>query len=141
MARQCGLSQSTVSRIWRAFSWQPHRRETFKLSPDPLFIDKVRDIVGLHLNPPDQAWCCAWMRRRDPGAGSQSAAVAHATRASRAAHPRRRAHGTASLFAALDAKSGTVIGQLHWRQRSIEFRKFLDTIDAAVRCRRTWTSI
>jgi len=64
MAKRCGLSQSAVSRIWRAFALQPHRAETFQLSKDPLFIEKVRDIVGLYLNPPTRPWCCASMKRR-----------------------------------------------------------------------------
>ena len=88
MARQGGLSQSTVSRIWRAFSLPPHRSETFKRSPDPLFIDQGRDIVGRYLNPPDQALVLCVDEKADPGPGPQSAAVADASRASRAAHPR-----------------------------------------------------
>ena len=87
MAKASGLSISTVHRIWRAFSLQPHRSETFKLSADPLFVDKVRDIVGLYLNPPDQRWCSASMEIANPGAGSHPAAAANATRASRTAHP------------------------------------------------------
>ena len=63
MAKASGLSQTAVMRIWHAFGLQPHRAETFKLSTDPLFIEKVRDIVGLYLNPPDRRWCCAWTRR------------------------------------------------------------------------------
>ena len=63
MAQRCGLSQTAISRIWRAFVLQPHRIETFKLSKDPLFIEKVRDIVGLYLHPPDRRWSCASMRR------------------------------------------------------------------------------
>jgi transposase len=130
MARQCGLSQSTVSRIWRAFSLQPHRSETFKLSPDPLFIDKVRDIVGLYLNPPDQALVLCV--DPDPSLGSQpTAAPMRPGEVERCTHDYRR-HGTTSLFAAFDTQSGRVIGQRHRRHLTIEFRKFLDTIDAAV---------
>jgi transposase len=116
MAKRCGLSRTTVQRIWRAFALQPHRTETFKLSTDPLFIEKVRDIVGLYLNPPDRAQPLLPMR---PG------------QAERRTHDYKR-HGTTSLFAALDAKSGKIISQLHRRHRTSEFRKFLDTIDTHV---------
>jgi hypothetical protein len=86
MAKASGLSVSTVHRIWRAFSLQPHRSETFKLSTDPLFVDKVRDIVGLYLNPPDHALVLCVDEKSQVQAGSHPAAAAHATRASRTAH-------------------------------------------------------
>lgn len=133
MAKACGLSQSTIRRIWRAFGLQPHRTETVKLSQDPLFIEKVRDIVGLYLNPPDKALVLcvdekaqiqAWDRTR-PLLPMRPGQVERRT------HDDRR-HGTTSLFAALNVKTGQVIGQLHQRQRSREFRKFLDTLEATV---------
>jgi transposase len=133
LAKQCGLSRSTVSRIWRAFSLQPHRSETFKLSKDPLFIDKVRDIVGLYLNPPDRAMVLCVdeksqiqaLDRRQPMLPMRPGQV------ERHSHDYKR-HGTTSLFAALDVKTGKVMGECHRRHRSIEFRKFLDTIDENV---------
>ncbi len=133
MAKTCGLSQSTVSRIWRAFGLQPHRTETFKLSQDPLFIEKVRDVVGLYLNPPDKALVlCVDGEGTDSGLGPHASLAAHAPgQVERRTHDYRR-HGTTSLFAALNVKTGQVIGQLHQRQRSREFRKFLDTIEANV---------
>jgi len=133
MARQCGLSQSTVSRIWGAFSLQPHRSETFKLSPDPLFIDKVRDIVGLYLNPPDNALVLCVDEKAQIQAldRSQPLLPMRPGQVERRTHDYRR-HGTTSLFAAFDTQSGRVIGQRHRRHRALEFRKFLDTIDTAV---------
>jgi len=133
MAGASGLSQSSVHRIWRAFALAPHRSETFKLSKDPLFIDKVRDIVGLYLDPPDKALVLCVDEKTQIQALDRSQPVLPM----RPGQVERRTHdytrnGTTSLFAALDTKSGKVIGQLHRRHRSIEFRKFLDTIDAAV---------
>ena len=133
MAQPCGLSQTAISRIWRAFALQPHRVETFKLSKDPLFIEKVRDIVGLYLHPPDQA--LVLVRRRedpDPGPGSQSQpccpcgpgqperqhARLHAPWHDHAVcRPRRRRRARSSA-------------RVHQRHRAREFRQFLDTIDA-----------
>ena len=108
MARQCGLSQSTVSRIWRAFSLQPHRSETFKLSPDPLFIDKVRDIVGLYLNPPDKALVLCVDEKAQIQAldRSQPLLPMRPGQVERRTHDYRR-HGTTSLFAAFDTQSGS----------------------------------
>jgi len=133
MAKRCGLSQSTVSRIWRAFALQPHRVETFKLSTDPLFIEKVRDIVGLYLNPPDKALVlCADEKTQIQALDrTQPVLPLRPGQAERRTHDDTR-YGTTTLFAALGAKSGTVIGEFHRRHRAIEFRKFLDTIDAAV---------
>ena len=133
MAKHCGLSQSAVSRIWRAFALQPHRVETFKLSTDPLFIEKVRDIVGLYLNPPDKALVLCVDEKSQIQAldRSQPLLPMRPGQVERRTHDYKR-HGTTSLFAALDTKSGKVIGQLHRRHRAIEFRKFLDTIDANV---------
>ena len=133
MAEACGLSQSSVSRIWRAFALQPHRAETFKLSKDPLFIEKVRDIVGLYLHPPNRAMVLCV----DEKSQIQALDRTQPLLPMRLGQPERRTHdyvrhGTTSLFAALDVKTGTVIGDCHARHRSLEFRKFLDTIDDAV---------
>jgi transposase len=133
LAEACGLSHSSVHRIWRAFALQPHRSETFKLSKDPLFIDKVRDIVGLYLNPPDRALVLCVDEKSQIQAldRSQPLLPMRPGQAERRAHDYKR-HGTTSLFAALDVKTGQLIGECHRRHRSVEFRQFLDTIDAAV---------
>ena len=133
MAKAAGLSQSTISRIWRGFVLQPHRSETFKLSTDPLFIDKVRDVVGLYLNPPERALVLAVDEKSQIQAldRSQPLLPMRPGQAERRTHDYKR-HGTTSLFAALDIASGRVIGQLHRRHRSVEFRKFLETIEASV---------
>ena len=133
LARRCGMSQSTVSRIWRAFALQPQRSETFKLSKDPLFIEKVRDIVGLYMNPPDRALVLCVDEKSQIQALDRTAPLLPM----RPGQIERRTHdyvrnGTTSLFAALNVKTGTVIGACHQRHRSVEFRKFLDHIDAAV---------
>jgi transposase len=133
MAKRCGLSQTMVSRIWRAFALQPHRTEGFKLSKDPLFIEKLRDIVGLYLNPPDRALVLCVDEKSQIQALDRSQPVLPM----RPGQAERRTpdylrHGTTNLFAALDFKAGTVIGELHQRHRAIEFRKFLETIDQAV---------
>ncbi len=133
MAKTCGLSQSTVSRIWRAFGLQPHRTETFKLSQDPLFIEKVRDVVGLYVNPPDKALVLCVDEKAQIQALDRTRPLLpmRPGQIERRTHDYRR-HGTTSLFAALNVKTGEVIGQLHQRQRSREFRTFLDTIEATV---------
>lgn len=133
LARQSGLSPSTVSRIWRAFGLQPHRSETFKLSKDPLFIDKVRDIVGLYMNPPDRALVLCVDEKSQIQAldRTQPMLPMRPGQAERRSHDYKR-HGATSLFAALDVKTGKVIGECHRRHRSIEFRKFLDTIEENV---------
>src|SRR2546422_2561867 len=133
MARRCGLSQSAVSRIWRAFALQPHRAETFKLSKDPLFIDKVRDIVGLYLAPPDKALVLCVDEKSQIQALDRTQPVLpmRPGQAERRTYDYTR-HGTTTLFAALNAKSGDIIGEFHQRHRAREFRTFLDTIDAAV---------
>ena len=133
MAQAAGLSHATISRIWHAFGLQPHRSETFKLSPDPLLVPKVRDIVGLYVNPPEHAVVLCVDEKSQIQALDRTAPLLPM----RPGQPERRTHdykrhGTTSLFAALDAKSGKVIGQMHRRHRSIEFRKFLDRIDASV---------
>lgn len=133
MAQRSGLGKTSINRIWRAFGLQPHRSETFKLSADPLFIEKVRDIVGLYLNPPDRALVLCV----DEKAQIQALDRTRPLLPMRPGQVERRTHdyvrhGTTSLFAALDAQTGTVIGQCHQRHRSIEFRKFLDTVEARV---------
>jgi transposase len=136
MAKACGLSQTAVSRIWRAFVLQPHRSETFKLSKDPLFIEKVRDIVGLYLDPPDKALVlCADEKSQVQALDrTQPLLPMRPGQVERRTHDYVR-HGTTSLFAALDVKSGKVIGECHRRHRAREFRKFLDTIDTSVPAR------
>src|SRR5213593_3349978 len=133
MAKTCGLSQTAVSRIWRAFALQPHRSETFKLSKDPLFIEKVRDIVGLYLNPPDKALVlCADEKSQVQALDrTQPLLPMRPGQVERRTHDYVR-HGTTSLFAALNVKTGTIIGRCHRRHRAVEFRKFLATIDEAV---------
>src|SRR5437660_10093994 len=133
MAQATGLSHMAISRIWHAFGLQPHRSEAFKLSPDPLLVPKVRDIVGLYLNPPDHAVVLCVDEKSQIQALDSTAPLLplRPGQAERRTHDYRR-HGTTSLFAALDAKSGNVIGQTHRRHRSLEFRKFLDRIDASV---------
>jgi transposase len=133
MAEASGLSHMTVKRIWGAFGLEPHRVETFKLSTDPLFVDKVRDIVGLYLAPPDRALVLCVDEKSQIQALDRSQPVLpmRPGQAERRSHDYKR-HGTTTLFAALDTESGKVIGECHRRHRSIEFRKFLDTIDQAV---------
>jgi transposase len=133
MAAATSLSQSAISRIWRAFALQPHRVETFKLSTDPQFVEKVRDIVGLYLNPPDKALVLCTDEKSQIQALDRTQPVFRLGpgQAERRTHDYVR-HGTTSLFAALDVASGKVIGELHRRHRSIEFRSFLETIDREV---------
>src|SRR3989441_1361093 len=133
MAKRSGLSQTAVSRIWRAFGLQPHRSKTFKLSKDPLFIDKVRDIVGLYLDPPDKALVLCVDEKSQIQAldRTQPALPMRPGQVERRTYDYKR-HGTTSLFAALDVATGKIIGELHRRHRSTEFRKFLDRIEAEV---------
>ena len=133
MAEASGLSHMTVQRIWKAFGLEPHRSETFKLSADPQFVEKVRDIVGLYLNPPERALVLCLDEKTQIQALDRSQPVLpmRPGQAERRSHDYLR-HGTTSLFAALDAKTGKVLGDLHRRHRSLEFRKFLDSIAAAV---------
>ena len=133
MAREAGLSQTAVSRIWRAFGLQPHRQETFKLSSDPMFVDKVRDIVGLYMDPPltamvlcvDEKTQIQALDRTQPQLPLAPGLPARRT------HDYER-HGTTTLFAALDIATGHVIGQTQRRHRSGEFLRFLRTIEANV---------
>lgn len=133
MARRTAISKSTISRIWNAFGLQPHRTETFKVSADPLLIEKVRDIVGLYLNPPDRALVLCVDEKPQMQALDRTRPLLpmRPGQVERRTHDYVR-HGTSSLFAALDVKAGEVIGQCHRRHRSVEFRKFLDKIDAEV---------
>jgi len=133
MAKAAGTSQSAVSRIWRAFSLQPHRVETFKLSNDPFFVEKVRDIVGLYLNPPQHALVLCVDEKSQIQALDRTRPVLPL----RPGVPARQTHdylrnGTTSLFAALDIATGKVIGSLHRRQRHQEFLRFLERMDEAV---------
>ena len=133
MARATGINQTAISRIWRAFSLAPHRCETFKLSKDPLFIDKVRDIVGLYMNPPERALVLCVDEKSQIQALDRTAPMLPMGpgQIERRTHDYAR-HGTTSLFAALDTKTGKIIGQNQQRHRSEEFRSFLDTIEKNV---------
>jgi transposase len=133
MARASGLSVSTVQRIWRAFGLQPHRLETFKLSTDPDFVAKVRDVVGLYVSPPAHAivLCVDEKSQIQALDRSQPMLPMRPGQPARRSHDYKR-HGTTSLFAALDIATGRVIGKCYPRHRAIEFRKFLDEIEAAV---------
>ena len=128
-----GMSQSAVSRIWRAFGLKPHLVESFKLSPDPQFIDKVRDVVGLYLNPPDAAVVLCVDEKTQIQALDRSAPVLPMPPGTpaRATHDYVR-NGTTNLYAALDVASGNVITSLTERHRAEEFRRFLDKIDKVV---------
>jgi transposase len=133
MAKAAGLAPSTVQRIWKAFALQPHRVETFKLSTDPLFVEKVRDIVGLYLSPPERALVLCVDEKSQIQAldRTQPLLPMRPGQAERRTHDYKR-HGTTSLFAALDVKAGTVIGKCMPRHRAQEFRRFLDTIEKNV---------
>jgi len=133
MAREAGLSQTAVSRIWRAFGLQPHRQETFKLSTDPLFVEKVRDIVGLYLAPPLKAMVLCVDEKSQIQALDRTQPILPLAPGlpERRTHDYMR-HGTTTLFAALDIATGEVIGELHRRHLSSEFLQFLRTIEANV---------
>jgi transposase len=133
LAKASGLSRMTVSRIWRAFGLQPHRSDTFKLSPDPLLIEKVRDIAGLYIHPPDHALVLCVDEKSQIQAldRTQPLLPMQPGQLERGTHDYKR-HGTTSLFAALELKTSRVIGQLHRHHRSAEFRRFLDAIEAQV---------
>ena len=133
LANRAGMSQSAVSRIWRAFALQPHRTETFKLSKDPLFIEKVRDIVGLYMSPPEKAMVLCVDEKSEVQALDRTAPLLpmRPGQIERRTHDYRR-NGTTSLFAALDTATGRVIGSCHQQHRSVDFIKFLDQIEAAV---------
>ena len=133
MAKACGLSAATVSRIWRAFALKPHRYETFKLSRAPLFIEQVRDIVGLYLHPPERAVVLCV----DEKAQIQALDRMQPVLPMRPGLPERRTHdycrhGTTALFAALNVATAEVVGKCYRRHRAIEFRRFLNGIAKAV---------
>jgi transposase/DNA-binding CsgD family transcriptional regulator len=133
MAKRSGLSKSTVGRIWKAFRLKPHLTDTFKLSSDPQFIEKVRDVVGLYLDPPERALVLCVDEKSQVQALDRSQPVLPMLPGT----PERRTHdyvrhGVTSLFAALDVASGQVIGSLHRRHRSVEFRRFLTKLDKEV---------
>ena len=133
MAQRVGMSQTMVSRVWRAFGLRPHRSETFKLSRDPAFVDKVRDVVGLYLNPPDRALvlCVDEKPQIQAVEGTAPVLPMRPGQVERRSHDYVR-HGTTDLFAALDVRAGTVIGACKGRHRTTEFRAFLDQVEAAV---------
>jgi transposase len=131
--RATGLSKSTIGRIWKSFDLKPHRADTFKLSSDPLFVDKVVDVVGLYLNPPEGAvvLCVDEKSQVQALARSQPAFPMMPGMPERRTHDYVR-HGVTSLFAAFNTADGTVISSLHRRHRTIEFKKFLTKIDDQV---------
>jgi transposase len=133
MAAEVGLTQSAVHRIWRAFGLQPHRQDVWKLSKDPQFVAKVRDVVGLYLDPPERAVVLCVDEKSQIQALDRTAPILPMLPGvpERATHDYKRA-GTSSLYAALDITTGQVIGSLHDRHRAIEFKKFLQTIDREV---------
>jgi transposase len=133
MARATGMSQTAVSRIWRAFGLRPHQTEAFKLSPDPQFIDKVRDIVGLYLNPPDRAVVLCVDEKSQIQALDRSAPILPLLPGVPARHSHDYVrHGTTNLYAALDVASGQVIADMTPRHRAEEFRRFLNLVDRSV---------
>lgn len=133
MAKTAGLAPSTIHRIWKAFGLQPHRTGTFKLSTDPLFVEKVRDIVGLYLNPPERAvvLCVDEKSQIQALDRTQPLLPMRPGQVERHTHDYVR-HGTTSLFAALDVAVGKVIGRCFARHRAAEFGKFLDTVEKAM---------
>jgi transposase len=133
MAKELGLSQTAIVRIWHTFGLQPHRRESFKLSTDPHFVAKVRDIVGLYLNPPVNAIVLSVDEKSQMQAldHTQPSLPLRPGQVERGSHDYKR-HGTTALFAALDIASGEVISQFHAKHRSQEFLKFLNLLDVTV---------
>ena len=133
MGKAAAMSPTTVRRIWHAFALQPHRSTTFKLSNDPLFVDKVRDIVGLYLDPPERAvvLCVDEKSQIQALDRTQPVLPVQVGQCERRTHDYVR-HGTTTLFAALNVKTGRVIGSLHRRHRAREFLNFLRTIDREV---------
>jgi transposase len=133
LAQATGMSRSAIQRIWKAFGLQPHRTATFKLSTDPLFVEKVRDVVGLYLNPPDRAVVLCVDEKSQVQAldRTQPLLPLEPGQAERHTHDYVR-HGTTSLFAALNVATGEIIGTCHSKHRQQEFVKFLDLIDGNV---------
>lgn len=130
MADHVGLSKSTISNVWQAFRLQPHRQKTFKLSSDPLFIEKVRDVVGLYINPPDKALVLCVDEKSQIQALNRTQPIIPMTigQVEQGTHDYER-HGTTTLFAALDIATGKVVGECYQRHRAEEFRKFLNKIN------------
>ena len=135
MAAATGLNQTAISKIWRTFGLQPHRVEHWKLSKDPLFVEKVRDVVGLYLylDPPERAvvLCVDEKSRIQALDRTQPILPMLPGTPERATHDYKRS-GTSTLFAALEVATGKVIGSLHQRHRAIEFKQFLQTLDREV---------
>jgi transposase len=133
MATASGLGRTTVQQIWRAFGLQPHRSETFKLSNDPLLIEKVRDIVALYMNPPEHAvvFCVDEKSQIQALDRTQPLLPMRPGQVERRTHDYKR-HGTTTLFAALNITTAKLVTEFHRRHRSVEFRHFLDAVDAAV---------
>lgn len=133
MAAETGFSHTTIRRMWSAFGLQPHRSQTFMLSSDPLFVDKVRDIVGLYLSPPNRALVLSIDEKSQiqPLDREQPVLPMMPGVPERRTHSYVR-HGTTTLFAALDVASGFVIGKSYKRHRAVEFLKFLKEIDAQI---------
>ena len=133
LARQLGMSQSAISRIWRAFGLKPHLVDSFKLSTDPQFIEKARDVVGLYLNPPQAAMVLCVDEKTQVQALDRTAPILPLPPGTpqRATHDYTR-HGTTNLYAALEVAAGKVISQMTARHRAIEFRRFLARIDTQV---------
>ncbi|MGW6412735.1 IS630 family transposase, partial [Streptomyces vinaceus] len=133
MAAESGLSKSSVGRIWKAFGLKPHQVDTFKLSNDPQFIDKVRDVVGLYMDPPERALVLCVDEKSQIQALDRSAPVLPMM----PGMPERRTHdyirhGVTTLFAAMDVATGEIIGSIHRRHRAVEFKKFLTKLDKEV---------
>jgi transposase len=133
MASAVGHAPSTIHRLWQAFGLQPHRSKTFKLSSDPLFVEKVRDIVGLYLAPPERALVLCVDEKSQVQAldRTQPLLPMRPGQVERRSHDYKR-HGTTTLFAALDVASGSIIGRCFARHRATEFLKFLRTIETNV---------
>lgn len=133
MAERMDLSQSTIARIWRTFGLKPHRADTFTLSSDPLFIEKVRDVVGLYLNPPDNALVlCVDEKSQIQAINRSQPILPMKPGTAERRTPDYDRHGTTSLFAALNVATGNVIGKCFAKHRTVEFRKFLEIVDKTV---------
>lgn len=130
MAAQSGLTQNAIFRIWRAFGLKPHKVETFKISTDPFFIEKVKDVVGLYMSPPENAfvYCVDEKSQIQALDRTQPLLPIRPGQAERRTHDYKR-HGTTTLFAALNTKTGELLGKCHQRHRSTEFKKFLVEIN------------
>lgn len=133
MAKHSGLSQSTIGRIWRTFGLKPHRADTHTLSTDPLFVEKVRDVVGLYMSPPENALVLSFDEKSQIQALNRTQPILPMKPGQIEKHtPDYERHGTTTLFAALNVATGNVIGKCYRRHRSLEFRKFLEHVDQVV---------